>query len=361
MNPNRIERLRRALPASGVEGFYTEDPVNIFYLTGFHAPESGLVVSAGDAVFVTDFRTLEEARNRLEGLTIVEVPQGAGPAGEAARQADRLGLESLGFESRGLAFATAEALRSARGTGRVEPLPPLVEPLRARKEEAEVLAMERSLDVAQKAFLALREELRPGMTEKEASDRLAFLIRHGGAKKEAFDFCVLAGERAALPHGEPVADRFLKAGESLLIDFGAFLDGYACDLTRMIYFGEPVAKSAEIHGIVREAQRKAIEAVKPGVPAKEIDRIARSHIEAAGYGAAFGHGLGHGVGLEVHESPRISWMSEDVLQPGHVFTVEPGIYLPGDAGVRLEDMVVVTETGARVLSSLPSALEASAL
>ncbi|MHC5037746.1 MAG: M24 family metallopeptidase [Planctomycetota bacterium] len=357
----RLSRLRERFPENGIQGFYTEDPINILYGTGFFAPESALLVAPDVKIFITDFRTLEEATQRLPGFTLAEVDQGAGTVREACRRVSALGVDRLGFESHLLPYRTGEILRERLGPEGIVPTTGLVESLRMQKDEKEVQAIESALRAAESAFQTLRSEIRPGQTEKEIADRLESLLRQAGARKGAFDACVLAGEGAAHPHGMPTATRRWREDEGLLLDFGAFREGYHCDLTRMVYAQPPGSPQAEIHGLVHEAQQKAIASIRPGVPAKAVDRVARDVIEGAGYGNAFRHGLGHGVGLQVHEAPRISWLGEAVLSPGHVFTVEPGIYLPGVGGVRIEDMVLVTEEGVRTLSTLPSSVEASLL
>jgi len=357
----RMDRLREVMAREGLQGFYTEDAVNIRYLTGFFAPESALVVTPGEAVFVTDFRTMKDAEESLPGFVLAEVDQGAGTLAEACRRISALGPDRVGFESHLLAYRTGRVLIEAIGEGQAVPRAGLVELLRARKDPGEVDTMRRALRAAEGAWEDLRTELRPGQSEKEINDRLESLIRARGAVKGAFDFCVLAGDKAALPHGEPCPDRILARGEPLLVDFGAVVDGYHCDLTRMVYTAPPADEQRRIHELAAEAQAEAIRAVRPGVRASDVDRAARETIEKGGYGEAFRHGLGHGVGLQVHEAPRISWLGEAVLEPGMVFTVEPGIYLPGFGGVRIEDMVLVTEGGVETLSRLPSDIESSLL
>ncbi|MHC4601513.1 MAG: M24 family metallopeptidase, partial [Planctomycetota bacterium] len=354
---NRIDRLRETFPAHGMGGFYTEDPIHILYLTGFFAPETGLLVAPDRAVFITDFRTLEEAQANLPGFLLAEVDQGAGTVTEATRRADDLDVDRLGFEAERLPHATACTLIEGFGEARVVPTTGLVEGLRAVKDPKEVEAVEEAIRVAEEAFRSWREDLRPSMTEKEMADRLEGRVRLAGGKKGAFDACVLAGERGSLPHGEPTEARVLGDGEALLVDFGAQRDWYHSDLTRMVYFGPVASPIDEIHEVVRRAQQKAFEAIRPGVPASDVDAAARRFVEQAGYGRAFRHGLGHGVGLQVHEAPRISWLGEAVLAPGMIFTVEPGVYLPGIGGVRIEDMALVTDDGVRVLSSLPRTIE----
>jgi Xaa-Pro aminopeptidase len=355
---NRLDRLRARFDALGVDGFYTEDPVHIRYLTGFPCAESALLAARERAVFITDFRYRESAEASLAGIALAEVDQGAGCIREACRQAATLGIGKLGFEENRLPYGAGDAIVSALGRKKAVPLNGVVEGLRAVKDAGEREGIRKALAVAEEAFRALRGEVHTGLTEKAVADRLEGLIREKGGLKGAFDFAVLVRERGSLPHGVP-GPREIEPGDPVLFDFGAIAGDYFSDLTRMLYFGEPPAKFAEIHRIVQEAQAEAFAAVRPGIRASEVDRAAREAIARAGYGKEFGHGLGHGVGLEIHEGPRISWLNDAPLEPGMVFTVEPGIYLPGRAGVRIEDMVEVTETGVRVLSTLPASVEES--
>jgi len=355
---NRLDRLRARFDSLGVDGFYTEDPVHILYLTGFRCGDSALLAARERAVFVTDFRYRESAERNLPGIELAEVDQGAGCIREACRQAGALGIRKLGFEGGLLSYGSGDEIVSALGKKKAVPLRGVVEGLRAVKDPVEREEIRKSLAVAEEAFRALRREVRVGLTEKAVADRLEALIREKGGLKGAFDFAVLVRERGSLPHGAP-GPREIGPGDPVLFDWGAIAGDYYSDLTRMLYFGEPPAKFAEIHRIVRDAQEKAFEAVRPGVRASEVDRAAREFIAKAGYGKEFGHGLGHGVGLQIHEGPRISWLNDAPLEPGMVFTVEPGIYLPGQAGVRIEDMVEVTETGVRVMSTLPASVEES--
>jgi Xaa-Pro aminopeptidase len=356
LKTDRLGRLRARFDALGIDGFYTENPVHILYLTGFRCGESALVLGRERAVFVTDFRFREDAERSLAGIALAEVDQGAGCVREACRQAGILGIRRLGFESSLLPYGSGDALVSSLGRGAAVPLRGAVEALRAVKDAAEVEAIRKALAAAEGAFLDLRREVRAGLTEKAVADRLEALVRERGASKGSFDFAVLVRERGSLPHGAP-GPREIAPGDPLLVDFGAIVGDYFSDLTRMIYFGEPPARFREIHRVVLEAQEAAIAAVRPGARACDVDRAAREVVRKAGYGDRFGHGLGHGVGLEIHEGPRVSWISDAPLEAGMVFTVEPGVYLPGEAGVRIEDMVAVTPRGAERLSSLPSSVE----
>ena len=218
------------------------------------------------------------------------------------------------------------------------------------KDPDEVERIQRAATITEAAVEAVARDIRPGMTEKQVADRINELIRSQGGKKEAFDLIVASGPRSAMPHAQPT-DRGIEPGQPIVIDIGAQFEGYHSDLTRTIWLGR-IEKSQvlEIYKIVENAQAAAIEAIRPGMLASKVDAIARDLIAEAGYKDFFGHGLGHGVGLDVHEAPTISRLGKGEIEPGMVFTVEPGIYIPGVGGVRIEDMVVVTEQGCRRLT-----------
>jgi Xaa-Pro aminopeptidase len=226
---------------------------------------------------------------------------------------------------------------------------------RGIKDNLEIAALERAAHLAAAAFEEIVPLLRPGLAERDIALALEFAMRRLGGDEKSFDLIVASGERGALPHGA-ASDRLLRAGELVTIDFGLRLHGYCSDETVTLALGEIDAELERVYATVYQAQQQAIAAIRPGIPLKEIDAVARNVIAEAGYGPFFGHGLGHGVGLEVHEYPTLSSRSIDTAQDGMVFTIEPGIYLPGKGGVRLEDMVVVTHDGCRKLTRIPKEL-----
>jgi Xaa-Pro aminopeptidase len=236
----------------------------------------------------------------------------------------------------------------------------LVETLRLIKDDGELAEIREAIQQAERGFQLLKASLSPDMTEQQAANELERAMRHFGAKQAAFDTIVAVGPRAALPHAQPTSTRIGDAA-FLLIDWGARNSaGYHSDLTRMVVTGTISPKLEKLYRVVLQAQRRGIEAVRPGVPGGEVDSAARDAIRQAGWGKNFGHGLGHGIGLEIHEGPRVSQNSRVELKPGMVVTVEPGIYLPGWGGIRIEDDVLVTRTGHEVLTSLPRDLESAA-
>ena len=256
--------------------------------------------------------------------------------------------------SRAGSIVLAPTDRSGIGTVAV-PTSRVVESLRAVKDEGERDAIRKAAAIADRAFERILEELRPGRTEREIALRLEFMMREMGADGASFDIIVASGPRSALPHGV-ASDRVLEKGDLVTLDFGASYRGYCSDITRTVVLGEPNDAQRRIYETVREAQQAAVDAIRPGMTGKEADRVARDRIKASGYEKYFGHGTGHGLGMEVHEAPRLSPRGEEILEPGMVVTVEPGIYLPEFGGVRIEDDVIVTEDGREVLTQSPKHL-----
>jgi Xaa-Pro aminopeptidase len=273
----------------------------------------------------------------------------------ALREAtERRGVTALWFDESSL---TLEALKQLKKTGlRARQHRDLVRPLRLRKDRFELASIRTAIQRAEDSFRELKRSIKPGATERELGLRLEYLMREKGARKAAFDTIVASGGNGAMPHAS-VTDRRLKKGDLVTIDFGAEADGYCCDITRTLCVGRPSARQREIHELVLAAQSAAMERVKPGVSCKEIDEAAREVIRMAGHGGHFGHGTGHGVGLMVHEGPSVSPLSRDRMELDMVFTVEPGVYVPGWGGVRIEDMVLSTKTGMKLLTTLPRDLD----
>lgn len=263
-----------------------------------------------------------------------------------------MGVRRLGFESQHVTVDELDTWRQATEGVEWVPCKGLVEALRAVKEEAEVEALRRSVALTDAAFAHLMEVIRPGMTEQQAAWEIESYMRRHGASKVAFDLIVAAGPNGALPHAR-ASDHIVHPGEPIVVDIGCVVDGYCSDMTRTVCLGEPDPKYVAVWELVLRAQEAAKAAIRAGVPAVEADGAARSLITEAGYAEHFGHGLGHGVGLAVHESPKVSPLSEDVLQAGMSLTVEPGIYLPGEFGVRIEDLVIVREEGVETLTNTP--------
>jgi Xaa-Pro dipeptidase len=344
-------RLRRARLASrlvelGADGFLLTRLPNVRYTTGFTGSNGQVLLTPDSAAFFTDGRYTEQARHEVPDLESVTYLDGfLEPVVEAAR---RLGVGRLGFESGGVTFQTYEELRATAGGIELLPVRGEVERQRWVKDPEELVALEAAQAATDDAFDAVVGRLREGASERELAFELEAEMRRAGAEGPAFDTIVAFGEDAAEPHHEPTG-RTLSRGDVVKMDFGGLVDGYHADMTRTVAFGEPPARLRDVHELVRTAQQAGIDAVRVGATGAEVDVAAREVIEGAGLGEHFTHGLGHGVGLEIHEGPRLRRGSDDVLPAGAVVTVEPGVYLSGVGGVRIEDMVEVMEDGRRAL------------
>jgi Xaa-Pro aminopeptidase len=342
---SRADRVAERL--DGVDALLVTDLINLRYLTGFTGSNGMAIVGRDVRRFLTDFRYVEQARNQVEGFEREQAPQdfvtalaGGWPEGELR----------LGFESGHVTVKAHERLREVI-PDRIElvPLDGVVEEERLVKDAGEVERIRAAAALVDEVYGRLREQGLVGRTEREVAVALEHHMRELGAEEPSFPSIVASAERGALPHAVP-ADDPIAAGTLVTLDIGARLDGYCSDCTRTWATGELPDDLAEIYELVLRAQVTALDAVRPGPEGREIDAVARDIIDAAGHAEHFGHGLGHGVGLEVHEGPRLARTSEVTLAPGHVVTVEPGVYLPGHGGVRIEDLVVVTAEGREVLS-----------
>jgi Xaa-Pro aminopeptidase len=352
----RLGKLRSALAEQGVDLFLTTCEPNVQYLTGFSGEDAGVVVTAGAHYLVIDARFRDQAEESAPGFPLL--PGRGTLEKKVADFARAEGLHTVGVEANRLTVAALGRLEKALGEGSVRPLEGVVERLRLRKDPGEIEAIERACSVAQTALERVKPVLRPGMREKDVADLIEAEVRAAGGARTSFEIAVLAGERSSQPHGRPSL-RPLRQGEPLLIDFGAWVDFYLSDLTRVLFVHSIGEIWREHYTAVLEAQQKAIDAVRPGAPLREVDAAARRHLEDRGLGEAFFHAVGHGVGREIHEAPGVGAKSDAIMVPGMVFTVEPGVYFPGRGGIRIEDMVAVTEEGNRVLSHLAKDLDSA--
>jgi Xaa-Pro aminopeptidase len=346
----RGDRLERQLGERELDRMLVTDLTNVRYLTGFTGTNGACVCGPGVRLFLTDFRYTERAAAEVEGWEPVTID-----ADWLKGIAEGLGGR-VGFEDDHMSVRLLEKLKGKLPAG-VEMVAAggTVEKLRRVKDEEELEAIAEASKLADEVWRWSLEQGLAGRSEREVARAAEARIReHGG--DPSFPAIVAAGPNGALPHAEP-SEREIGRGELVVFDMGARLDGYCSDGTRTFAIGEPGEQARGIYEVVLEAQRASLRAIAAGAKGEDVDKIARGVIEAAGHGDRFGHGLGHGVGLEVHEGPRLSLRSDDVLAAGEVVTVEPGIYLPGDLGIRIEDLVVVTEGGLRNLSGLPKDLQ----
>jgi Xaa-Pro aminopeptidase len=345
------ERLGELVRDRELEMLFVSDLTNVRYLTGFTGTNGACLVGPELRLFFTDFRYTERAAEEVGAEW--ERPEAER---ELLPQVAKRMRGRVGFEDAKLSVRQLKRLWEAVGEGvDLAPAGDLVEELRAVKEPAEIERIAAAAELADGVYGWALERGLAGKAEREVVRTCEARIRELGAQP-SFPPIVAAAANGALPHAEP-GEREIGRGELVVFDMGALLDGYCSDCTRTFATGEPGEEAREVYELVREAQAAALEAVKPGAGGKEVDAVARELIAAAGHGERFGHGTGHGVGLEVHEGPRLAVSSEDELREGNVVTVEPGVYLPGRFGVRIEDLVVVAADGHRNLSGLPKELQ----
>lgn len=342
----RITRIRERLQAEGADVFLVSSAVNRRYLTGFTGSAGLVWISGTRQALLTDFRYVEQVKAECPDWELIQIEN----YNESLKKLiEDDGVKKIAFEKD---YVTVKQIEEWR-----EKLSPQflgvsgwAEELRMIKSEAEIENIKRAAKIADDAFAELLPKIRSGVTELDIALELEFLMRKRGASAMSFDPIVASGPRSALPHARPT-DRVFSVGDFVVFDFGCVVNGYCSDMTRTIVIGEPEEQHLLIYDLVLKAQLTSLEAVGPGKTGAEIDAIARDIIGEMGYGEYFGHGLGHSLGLEVHENPRLSKTDQTVLQPGMLVTVEPGVYIPGFGGVRIEDLVLVTEGGHEVLSS----------
>jgi len=342
-----LKPIRDRLVQGEVEAFLITHLVNVRYLSGFTGSFAALLISPQGALFITDPRYEEQSSQEVSSHFSKVILK---PGQRLSQMIGEHGWRSLAVEDT-LTLAQYNRLEEALGEVRLVTWSGVVEGLRRRKSPREIDKIRGAVELAQKAYMAVREEIQPGRVERDVALDMEFIMRRTGAQGGGFDFIVASGYRSALPHGS-ASSKEIQTGDLVILDFGARWEGYHSDMTRTLKVGGWSEWDREIYSLVLEAQEAALGAVKPGMKAQELDTLARRVIEKGGYGEFFGHGLGHGVGLEVHEAPSLSPSSQDILEEGMVFTLEPGIYLPGKGGVRVEDMIYLGSQGPEVLTNL---------
>jgi Xaa-Pro aminopeptidase len=349
----RAERLADLLEGAGVEAMLVSNLVNVRYVTGYTGSNGLAFVGPRTRVFVTDFRYLEQAAGEVHPS--FERRRASTDLFEAIADALPPAITTIGFEAAHVTVRTRERLGELLPGIELVGVTGLVESLRAVKEPEEVERIKAAAVLADRAFERLLHDGLIGRTERDVAIALEHDMRLRGAEGPSFDTIVGAGPHGARPHSSP-REVEIRAGEMVVIDWGAKLDGYCSDCTRTVAAGEPADEARAVYELVAEAQLAGLGAVEAGATGRDVDAAARSLIERGGHGEHFGHGLGHGVGLEIHEAPRLSQRSDDTLGAGNVVTVEPGIYLPGRFGVRIEDLVVATDEGCDVLTGVSKRL-----
>ena len=354
----RIARLRERLRDNDLDAMVITHPTNRRYLTGFEGDDtppnesSGhVVISADRAILVVSPLEAQRANEQAAGFEIFSRVR---PLARAdAILVKETGAKRVGFEADAMIHQDYVTLTDELGdSADLIPVGEMVNDIRAIKLPEEIEIIERAIRITDEAFTKVAASIKPGDSEKTIALRLDIAMRELGASGSAFPTIVASGPNAARPHHEP-SDRIISEGEPIVIDMGAALEGYCADLTRTVWVGEPDATIRDIYPVVQRALEEAEAELRPGMTGREGDGIAREVIAGAGYGDFFPHSLGHGLGVRVHESPSLSPRTEDQLTPGHIITIEPGIYLPGKGGVRIEDVAVVEEAGIRVLTRAP--------
>jgi len=349
---NRLDAITSALEVKGVDGMLISDLKNVRYLSGFSGSSGCLLITRDKKFFFTDPRYEEQSKRETTGFEIfIEREERPKLIVEKAKSA---GIRILGFEST-VSYAFYRSL--LRKGLAVKAVSSLVEDMRVIKERHELTMIRKAAERAEASFLRVRPYIRKGASEWSIAAMLEEKLKKSGCSTLPFDIIVASGRNSSMPHGKPT-DRKIEAGDLVIVDWGGEAGGYFSDMTRtFLAKGRDMDKKKEIYDIVLRANMQAIGSVHEGVHVRSVDKAARDMIKSEGYGDYFGHGTGHGVGLDVHELPRISRLGRGTVKSGMVITIEPGIYLPGIGGVRIEDMVVAGEKGCRVLTALPKGLE----
>ena len=347
----RLRKLRTSIAEKGLDALLLSQPENLHYLSGFTGSSGWLLISGQNAILATDFRYVEQAKGESPDFEIIQTKQEL--RDWLPGLVSDLGWHKLGFEANFISYDSSHKLSAAIETKQVNlelvPTTGIAEQLRSIKEPEELGFITKAVELAEAVFEQAKAIIHPGITEKEAAWEIEKILRQEGSEGMPFEIIVASGPNSALPHARPT-EKIICSGEPVLIDMGARISGYCSDFSRTLFLGETDKTLREIYNIVLKAQTTAIEGVESGMDASQADQLARRVVEQAGYGDAFGHNLGHGVGLAVHEFPTLGPSSSDLLADGMVFTIEPGIYLAGQGGVRIEDMVVLENGKAKVLS-----------
>ena len=348
---NRLGKLRQKLAERETQAILISQPENRYYLSGFDGSDGILLITPKNKILATDFRYIEQARRQSPGYGLLKID--GNMESWLPGLIDRLNLRSLGFEAGHITFTEYHRIKDILDEAELQlklvPIDGLVESLRAIKEPHEIEIITKAAAIADAAFEYIADTIHPGTTEKELAWEIEKFLRETGSEQIPFDVIVASGPNSALPHAKP-SRRAIKSGEPVLIDIGAKLKGYGSDLSRTICLGNPDDTFKKIYETVLGAQLKAIAETTAGMSGDQADAIARGAIKQAGFGDSFGHGLGHGLGLASHEQPRLGPDSQDELLDGMVFTIEPGIYLVGWGGVRIEDNMVMENGKIRVIS-----------
>ena len=342
----RVQKLVQKMELEHLESFLITSPYNLRYLTGFTGTTGWALITREKNYFITDFRYTEQAAKQCDGYEIIQNKKPL--IEEVAQLVNQLRLKNLAFEEDFVSYSLYVMLEELMETELIG-VAGIVEEMREVKDSSEIAIIKKACSIADSAFTHILDYITPGKTEIEVATELDFYMRSLGATGVSFDIIVASGVRSAMPHGV-ASQKIIEKGDFVTLDFGCYYEGYVSDMTRTISIGKPSEQLVDIYDIVLEAQRRVIKEAKPGVSGIMLDNVARDYIAKNGYGEEFGHSTGHGIGLEIHEGPNVSRLAEKLLVPGNIITDEPGIYLPGIGGVRIEDDILITETGYEVLT-----------
>lgn len=348
----RIEKLRALMEKAIIDAYLVTSPANLRYLTNFTGTAGMALITLEQAFFITDFRYIEQASEQIQGMTIIQ-HQGD-IVSEILKLMESESVNVLGFEDAVMTYADYSIFEEVIDA-ELAPASGLIEKLREQKDDGEIAIIEKACAIADEGFDHVLKMIRPGMTEIEVANQLDFYMRSLGASGTSFETIVASGARSALPHGV-ASEKMVEQGDLITLDFGCVYQGYVSDITRTFAIGDPGQQLKDIYQIVLEAQKKVLEVAQAGVTGSQLDAVARDFISEAGYGEAFGHSTGHGIGMEIHEGPNISRSNDEPLMEGNVITDEPGIYLAGLGGVRIEDDLVILAEGNRILTQSPKEL-----
>lgn len=349
----RLGHVRIRLEQHGCSAFLFLDRFNIRYLCGFTGSEGALLVWADDIRLFVDGRYTTQARQEAPAALVVEYKD---KVEELARALSRSAAATVGFDPASMDVKTFLGLQEKSGNGVFRPLPVGALDIRAVKDQEEIEHLRKAAQISADALRLVIGQIRPGAAEKDIADDLEYVLRKQGAQDISFPIIVASGPRSALPHAAP-GSRVIQDGDLVVVDYGAVHEGYHADETCTFVVGQASEAVEKMHTLVKKAHDQALKTVQSGISCREVDQAARHCIEEGGMGLYFSHGTGHGVGLDVHEPPRLSQRSDDVLSAGMVVTIEPGVYLPGVGGVRIEDMVLVTDNKPEVLTKIPKTMQ----
>ena len=349
----RLAILREKMIEKDLDGLLITSPFNRRYVSGFTGSAGYLLITLKQALLITDFRYIDQASEQAPMFSVIKHPFSI--LEEVGKQITDLQLENVGFEKLHVTFALYEGLKKCAQTVEWVGIEAIIEEMRMVKTEEELQTIKAACQIADQTFEHILTYIRAGVKERDIALELEYYMRKQGASSSSFDIIVASGIRSALPHGV-ASEKVIRSGEFVTLDFGAYYQGYVSDITRTVAVGEPADRLKEIYQIVLDAQVYGVTHLKPGMSGKQADALTRDIIEQAGYGGNFGHSTGHGIGLEVHEGPGLSSKSDLILRQGMVVTVEPGIYVSQLGGVRIEDDVVITQSGCDILTKSPKDL-----